>query len=106
MKHFTIDTENAITVHATKKAAKETGAAVFSTEEQLADTIGPDNKRLVEIYNGLPGVTAVKKFANRKVATERIWKAIQGLGQAVDAPAPGSHGTRTIRRPRLGLRPR
>ena len=88
MKHFTIDSDNNITLHATKKAAKETGAAVFSTEEQLADTIGPDNKRLVEIYNSLPGVTPVKKFANRKTATERIWKAIQGLGQAVDAPAP------------------
>ena len=88
MKHFTIDTENAITVHATKKAAKETGAAVFSTEEQLADAVGPDNKRLVEIWNSLPGVKPVTKFTSRKIATERIWKAIQGLGQAADAPAP------------------
>jgi Protein of unknown function (DUF3489) len=44
--------------------------------------IGPDNKRLVEIWNSLTGVKPVTKFANRKVATERIWKAIQGLGEA------------------------
>ena len=61
---------------------------MFSAEEQLADAVGNDSKRLVEIYNSLPGVTPVKKFANRKVATERIWKAIQGLGQAVDAASP------------------
>jgi hypothetical protein len=87
MKHFTIDTENNITVHASRKAARETGAAVFSTEEQFADLIGPDNKRLVEIWNSLPGVKPVAKFANRKVATERIWKAIQDLGEvATGAP--------------------
>ena len=82
MKHFTIDTDNNITVHASKKAARETGAGVFSTEEQFADLIGPDNKRLVEIFNSLPGVKPVTKFANRKIATERIWKAIQSLGGA------------------------
>ena len=88
MKHFTIDTDNNITVHASKKAARETGAAVFSTEEQFADLIGPDNKRLLEIWNSLPGVKPVAKFVNRKVATERIWKAIQVLGEApVAAPA-------------------
>jgi hypothetical protein len=82
MKHFTIDTDNNITVHSSKKAARETGAAVFSTEEQFAELIGPDNKRLVEIFNTLPGVKPVAKFANRKIATERIWKAIQSLGEA------------------------
>jgi hypothetical protein len=79
MKHFTIDTQNNITVHASRKAARDTGAGVFASEVQLADLIGPDNKRLLEIWNSLPGVRPVSKFTNRKVATERIWKAIQGL---------------------------
>ena len=82
MKHFTIDTENNIAVHASRKAARDTGAGVFATEVQLADLIGPDNKRLVAIWNSLPGMQPVTKFANRKVATERIWKALQGLGEA------------------------
>ena len=89
MKTFTIDAENNITLHPSRKAARDTGAGVFATEEQFADLIGPDNKRLVEIWNSLSGVKPVTKFANRKVATERIWKAIQGLGEA-PAAAPAA----------------
>jgi hypothetical protein len=97
MKHFTIDVENAITFHDSRKAARETGLPVFSNEVQFADAIGDDTKRLIEIYNSLSGVTPVKKFANRKVATERIWRVIQGLGApaapvAQDA-ASDSNGT-------------
>ena len=92
MKHFTIDTENSITVHTSRKAARETGAEVFTTEEQFADLIGPDNKRLVEIWNTIPGVTAVTRFANRKGATERIWKKLRSLGESdpisEEAPTP------------------
>ena len=66
MKHFTIDTDNNITVHSSKKAAREAGAGGFSSEEQLAELIGPDNKRLVEIWNSLPGVTPVASFRTAK----------------------------------------
>jgi len=89
MKMFTIDAENNITTHASRKAARDTGAGVFSTEEQFADLIGPDNKRLLEIWNSLPGVKPVAKFANRKAATARIWETIQRLGvPAASEPAP------------------
>jgi hypothetical protein len=94
MKHFTIDAENNITVHAFRKAARDTGAGGFANEVQFADLIGPNPKRLVEIWNSLPGVKPVTKFTNRKVATERIWKAIQGLGERA-AAAP-------VAEPRLG----
>ena len=89
MKHFTIYSNNNITLHPSKKAAKQAGGALFSTEEQFADVIGNDNKRLVEIWNSLPGVEPVKRFQSRKIATERIWRAIQGLGQPTAAqPVP------------------
>jgi Protein of unknown function (DUF3489) len=88
MKTFTINSDNNITVHTSRKAARDTGAPVFASEEQFADLIGPDNKRLVEIWNSLPGVTPVTKFANRKVATERIWKAVQALGEVAVPPDP------------------
>src|SRR5450755_2208784 len=88
MKHFTIDAENNITVHASRKAARDTGAAAFATEEHFADLIGADNKRLIEIWNSLPGVKPVTKFTNRKVASERIWKAIQGLAGTVSTQEP------------------
>ena len=87
MKTFTIDADNNITVHTSKKAAKETGAPAFASEAEFAELIGTDNKRLVEIWNSLPGVTPVAKFANRKAATQRIWTAIQGLGESAAAPA-------------------
>ena len=79
MKTFTIDAENHITVHPSRKAARETGAGVCATEEQFADLIGPDTKRLVEIWNGLTRVKRVTKFANRKSATERRFRASGSL---------------------------
>jgi hypothetical protein len=79
MKTFTIDAENNITIHANRKAAKETGLAVFASEEQFTELIGTDSKRVVEIWNSLPGVKPVAKFANRTTGIQRIWKAIQNL---------------------------
>jgi len=87
MKHFTIDTDNNITFHPTLKAARDTGAGVFSSEVQLADLVGNDPKRLLDIFNSLPGVKPVTKFKNRKIATERIWRAIQNLGGTPAEPA-------------------
>jgi hypothetical protein len=88
MKYFTIDPENCITIHSSRKAARDTGAGVFSTEEQFAELIGADSKRLVEIWNSLTGVKPVTKFANRKAGVARIWAAIQQLGGSASMPAP------------------
>ena len=95
MKHFTIDAENNITVHTSRKAARETDAGVFATEEQFSDLIGPDNKRLIEIWNSLPGVKAVTKFTNRKTATGRIWKALQSLGETEASATPETVAAQT-----------
>ena len=87
MKAFSISADNDITVHASRKAARETGDGVFTTQEQLWELIGKDGKRLVEIWNSLTGVTPVKKFTSTKVGVARIWDAIQGLGDSVDSAA-------------------
>jgi hypothetical protein len=50
--------------------------------------------RLVEIWNSLPGVTAVTKFKDRKAAVTRIWKAIQSLGEPVMVDIPGERSGR------------
>ena len=34
-------------------------------------------KRLVAIWNRLPGITPVEKFTNRQIALERIWRAVE-----------------------------
>jgi hypothetical protein len=90
MHAFTIDAENNITVHPNKKAARQTGAGVFDTAESFAELIGADNKRLVEIWNSLTGVTPVKKFTSGAVAARRIFAEVQKLalpgGEATAEP--------------------
>lgn len=91
MQAFTIDTDNNITEHASRKAARETGLGVFTSEESFADLIGPDAGRLVAIWNSLPGVKPVEKFKNRKTATERIFRQVAKLfaeNSAAATPAP------------------
>ena len=95
MKTFTIDAENNITVFATKKeaaAGSTTPFDSFSNQSEFAElTAEWPVQRLVEIWNGIPGVNAITKFTSRKIATERIWKAIQNLGERpTDTPAPAS----------------
>jgi hypothetical protein len=79
MQAFTIDSDNNITVHANKKIARQTGAGVFDTAENFAKLIGADNKRLIEIWNSLTGVTPVKKFTSGAVASRRIFAEVQKL---------------------------
>src|SRR5215467_7184987 len=86
MKTFTIDSDNNITVFASKKeaaAASTTPFDPFASQSELADlTADWPMSRLVEIWNSIPGVSAVSKFTSRKIAVDRIWKAIQNLGAA------------------------
>src|SRR5258708_12371987 len=76
MKTFTIDADNNITVHPSRKAARETDAGVFAREEQFTDLIGPDNKRLVEILNAPAGVKPLTKLPNPNPATNHICNAL------------------------------
>jgi hypothetical protein len=99
MKIFTIENEtNNITIHATVQEAEAVpNAERFRNEAGLAKMAANwPASRLVEIWNGLPGETPVKKFKDRATAVSRIWKAIQSLGQAVPAveePVPVSEPT-------------
>ena len=88
MKHLTIENDNKITVHGTAKEADAVpDSQRFSNETALAKLAADwPAARLVEIFNGLPGVTEVKKFKDRPTAVSRIWKTIQTLGQAEASP--------------------
>ena len=90
MTHFTIDTDNNITAHATVAAAKALeGGERFSNEAALAKLAANwPAARLVEIYNSLTGVTPVKKFKDRNTAAARIWAAIQNLEPAQGKDTP------------------
>src|SRR3954454_6577293 len=53
-------------------------------------------KRLVEIWNALPGVTPVEKFTSRQIALERIWRAVEFPEQA-RGKAQGKTGQAKVR---------
>src|SRR5712675_3699197 len=79
---FTIDVDNNITVLASSQQIEERqkGTETFSSPHQLAALAAQwPGSRLVEIWNGLPGVEPVERFTSRQVAAARIWKAIQNL---------------------------
>ena len=93
MKTYTIDTENSITAHATKQEAGE--GESFSSQQELASLVAEwPADRLIEVWNGIPGLTPVKKFTNRKSAVARIWKAIQSL----DGGSPAETATAAPKR--------
>lgn len=96
MKTFTIENEtNNITAHATAQEAESVaGAERFATAAAFAGLAANwPSARLVEIWNSLPGATAVTKFKDRKTAVTRIWNAIQSLGEPV--------GTQAARKPHV-----
>jgi hypothetical protein len=74
MTTFIIDAENSITALASQQAD------IFANQKELADlAVKSLPNRLVEVWNGIPGLTPVKKFTDQKSAVARIWKAIQSL---------------------------
>jgi hypothetical protein len=84
MKTFTIESEtNNITAHTTAREAESvSGAEHFATAAALAGLAAHwPAARLVEIWNSLPGATAVRKFKDRETAVTRIWNAIESLGE-------------------------
>jgi hypothetical protein len=91
MTTYTIDKENSITALGSQQADFE--GEIFASQQELADLAPkwPAN-RLVEVWNGIPGLTPVKKFTDRKAAVGRIWKAIQSLdgGGAADGAEPAT----------------
>src|SRR3989442_11853852 len=93
MTTYAIDNENSITALGSQQADFE--GEIFASQQELADlaTNWPAD-RLVEVWNGIPGLTPVKKFTNRKSAVARIWKAIQSL----DGGSPSEAATTAPKR--------
>jgi hypothetical protein len=79
MRTFTIDGNSQILVFASKKEAAAASATdAFTNQDEFAElTAEWPMQRLVGIWNGLPGVNPISKFTSRKIAVDRLWKAIQ-----------------------------
>src|SRR5258707_1183963 len=99
---FTIDADNNITAYASAEEARPGDAAGlvhFHSQAALAklSTDWPMS-RFVEIWNGIPGQTPMKKFQDRKKAVARVWSAIQPLarkGQPTESAAEKPNAPRT-----------
>jgi Protein of unknown function (DUF3489) len=82
---FTIDNDNNISAYASAEEASQgeiAGLVHFDSQATLAK-ISSDwpLSRFVEIWNGIPGQSPVKKFQDRKKAVARVWAAIQPLAE-------------------------
>ena len=102
MKTFTIDSENKVGTEAEQSTAP--GTKQFSSREEFAElTQDWPLVRLVAMWNGLPGVTAVTRFTDRKTAVTRIWKTLQSPagkanGSAHSAKRIGIRGKKSLAR--------
>ena len=70
-------------------AETDAGCITFASEQDFYDVAKEwPMKRLVAIWNRLPGVEAVARFTDRNTAIARIWRAIQPSTEADRTTAP------------------
>src|SRR5713226_4111421 len=80
MTIYTIDSENNIAAHGSASEITDKGSEQFTSEKELAQLAADwPGSRLVDIWNRIPGLTPVKRFTNRALATDRIWRAVESL---------------------------
>ena len=95
MKTFIINSENKVTAGA-EPEQNATGAARFSTIDELTEmTHAWPMARLVAVWNGLPGVTAVRRFTDRDTAVARIWKTLQNAAESTKVSRPARDKSRS-----------
>src|SRR5262249_43832481 len=107
MKTFAITPDNQVRVIASRKEIK---SANLTDAQLLTNRVGFTRlarawpmTRLVELWNQIPGAKPVKKFTDRKSAMNRIWEAIQKVGQPAAEGAPAdapSQSTTKLKRSR------
>src|SRR6266404_7141063 len=91
MTTFRMDAENNITaVTSGQQISQSAGETeTFSSRQELTALAEKwPAARLVEIWNGLPGVAPVERFTSRQVAISGIWKTIQHLEPGGGARPP------------------
>src|SRR5215210_8599882 len=71
---YAITEEN--TVQLVEAAGKSVEGAFASTDELTQLVAEWPLRRLVEIWNKLPGVRPLSRFENRVIAVQRIWRAL------------------------------
>jgi Protein of unknown function (DUF3489) len=95
MKTFRVDAKNRVRAVARTRADQRDANTSFASETELKELAASwPSSRLLEVWNGLPGVTAVGRFTSRGAAVSRIWKAVQTLEPSKAERQAGSAGSR------------
>src|SRR6266849_3133502 len=93
MTSFTIDADDHIAP--ATGALKPEGADHFTSRDELDHlTTRWPAARLVRLWNGLPGVTPVKRFTDRRTALDRIWKTLANGSARFTSRSKGSRKSR------------
>jgi hypothetical protein len=75
---FHLTREGVVNIRREDADSAEAEAAWITSAEEWERIAGEwPLKRLVEIWNSLPGVAAVRKFTSRPIALRRIWRALE-----------------------------
>jgi hypothetical protein len=95
---FHLTTNGSLTELPTDTIDRANAAPTVITSREEWETIAGawPLKRLVEIWNALPGVTPIEKFTSRQIALERIWRAVEAPEQA-RGKAQGKGGQAKVR---------
>ena len=95
---FHLTTNGSLTELPTDTIDRANAAPTVITSREEWETIAGawPLKRLVEIWNALPGVTPIEKFTSRQIALERIWRAVEAPEQA-RGKAQGKGGPAKVR---------
>ena len=85
-KVFLLSADDSVSVFVSESHARKAmaeGDLLFGSAAELKGaTDGWPGARLVNVWNGVPGVVRIKKFTDRSTAVQRIWHAIQNLEPA------------------------
>jgi hypothetical protein len=89
-KMFVIEADNAITGRPADEVLE--GAIVFSNQAELAAVSSNyPAQKLVDIWNRLPGVSTLNKFASRQTAVRRIWAVVGEPNHSLVQAREGKH---------------
>ena len=77
MRTYIINTDNVFVSHEAPRQPDENEIIVASLDELRAARLS--GKRLLALWNGLPGAERLIKIGNREALVERLWSALQAL---------------------------
>ena len=77
MRVYIINEDDLIVSREAPASARDNEIVIASLDELRA--AGLSGKRLLALWNGLPGVARLSKVGNREVLTERLWSTMEAM---------------------------